>query len=94
MTTFQVAIHVGNTVGAIFYEDGKAEVRLDHIKKEAVEKFLQTPLTMDVAVNDIHTFETKTLQPLEPVPATPARKVVTIKVSSTPISFSPVCAYQ
>lgn len=32
MTTFQVAIHVGNTVGAIFYEDGKAEVRLDHIK--------------------------------------------------------------
>ena len=67
MTTFQVAIHVGNTVGAIFYKDGKAEVRLDHIKKEAVEKFLATPLTMDVAVDDIHTFETKTLQPLESV---------------------------
>ncbi|MBO5244871.1 MAG: hypothetical protein J6B02_02100, partial [Selenomonadales bacterium] len=67
MTTFQVAIHIGNTVGAIFYEDGKAEVRLDHAKKEAVEQFLASPITMDVAVNDIHTFETKTLQPLESV---------------------------
>lgn len=67
MTTFQVAIHVGNAVGAIFYEDGKAEVRLDHIKKAAVEQFLATPITMDVAMGDIHTFETKTFQPLESV---------------------------
>lgn len=67
MTTFQVAIHVDNAVGAIFYQDGSAEVRLDHAKKSDVENFLRTPLTMDVPVSDIHTFETKTIQPLESV---------------------------
>lgn len=67
MTTFQVAIHVDNAIGAIYYADGKAEVRLDHAKKSEVEAFLQTPLTIDVPIGDIHTFETRTIDPLESV---------------------------
>lgn len=67
MTTFQVAIHIDNAVGAIFYANGKADVRLNHEKKAEVEQFLNTPLTIDVPVGNIRDFETQTLQPLASV---------------------------